>query len=341
MIAITLNIKLPIEHSTNLSNIPTITISEAEIMDGQHDTHGSSYAYADPHWAEFYDLWIATIFDTANKPHEDIAILWSQLSAQLAIPKGKNSGKKFKVIDVGTGTGRVVKSLIKCAVDEGIGLGGLHILGVDHGAAMVERAEKTYGKLAKDEGYERSGVTVLWQTCSATQLIEKNPAFEGETDLIIFAAGGLGHLTAEREVDTFLEEVAKLLGSHGVMIISILNETIAMGGKNAPMREEDAPDSQESMTIRSEENEGLVYRKSGAWQRWDKRGLIRTDGFRIAMLEENRDRNEMKVAKTKDVEWSLRIFEEATWERRVREKGLMIEGVKEGEIQRWYFLKRA
>lgn len=321
--------------------IPTSNISETERMDGQHTTHGTSYAYADPHWAEFYDLWIATIFDTADKPHEDVAVLWRQLSEGLAVPKSKENGKNFKVIDVGTGTGRVVKSLVQCAIDDGIGLGGLEILGVDHGVAMVERAEKTYGKLAKDMRYERRGVTVLWQTCSATQLAGQNPGFEGKTDMIIFAAGGLGHLTAEGEVNAFLKQVTKLLNSDGVAIISILNETIATGEKNAPMKEEEVPDLQESMTIRSEENEALVYMKSRAWQRWDDSGLVRTDGFRIEVLEDNRKGGEMKLVKTKDVEWSLRIFEEATWEGRLREMGLKIDGVQEGEIQRWYFLKRA
>src|SRR6266536_3889368 len=104
--------------------------------DGQHTTHGSSYAYADPHWAEFYDLWIATLFDTENKPHEDVAFIWAAVETLLQHrPSSGDGDKKVKIIDVGTGTGRVVKSLVKCMIDEGVRLDEVEILGVDHGAA--------------------------------------------------------------------------------------------------------------------------------------------------------------------------------------------------------------
>jgi SAM-dependent methyltransferase len=318
-------------------------------MDGQHTLHSQCYAYDDSHWAEFYDLWIATIFDTGTKPHEDVAVLWSTFSEQLAAFRSVSSsrngdegdGREFKVIDVGTGTGRVIKSMVQCAKDKGVELEGLEMLGVDHGAAMVERAKLTFERDFEDAA--SGGVRIDWQTCSATDIVARNPAFEVQTDLVIFAAGGLGHLTAEGEIDGFLGQVSRLLRADGVAIISILHETIKGVGGEAPMKGEDAPDLRESLVVESKEKEATVYRKSGTWQGWDETGEVRTDGFKMEVLEKTKGEGdgEMKVVKTKDVEWSLRVFDEEKWEGRVRDKGLKVERLEEGGIQRFYFLRKA
>ena len=314
-------------------------------MDGQHSKHGTDYAYSSSEWPEFYDLWIESIFGPG--PAEDIAVFSKCLQSMIddALPN-----QIITVLDVGTGTGRVIKdlcwtSMIKVPPNDGP---VVKFVGMDHSSAMLSRAMRNFFEQSCVEG-SRFG-DPEWFHGSAARFGSSGMVLELKTDLVIFAAGGIGHLTADGEVKLFLEQVKKVLreARGSVAIVSVLNEFI-------PRREGDFAEQsmehrgeevqEEEVRIASRDNPGLVYVKSPTVTTWD--GSVRTDRFSVKAVKEGHgDKGSSmeagsEVVWEKDMAWSIKQFNEPAWQEEVKSSGLEIDSVQDGLLQRWYFLRRA
>jgi SAM-dependent methyltransferase len=314
-------------------------------MDGQHSKHGTDYAYAFVEWPEFYDLWVESLFGPG--PAEDIAVFSKCLQGMInrAFPN-----QIITVLDVGTGTGRVIKDLcwaptIKVPPNNGP---LIKFVGMDHSNAMLIRAMGTFFEKSCDED-SRFG-DPEWFRGSAAEFGQNGLPLEGKTDLVIFAAGGIGHLTTDGEVKLFLEQVRKVLRDQGgsVAIVSVLNEFIP--GREGDLAEhakgnrgEEA--QEEEVRIASRDNLGLVYVKSPTRTTWE--GSVRTDKFSVKAVKErhgddsSNSKVESEVVWEKDMAWSVKQFDESAWQEEVQSSGLVIDSVQEGLIQRWYFLRIA
>jgi SAM-dependent methyltransferase len=312
-------------------------------MDGQYLSHSSSYAYGSEEWPEFYDLWVESLFGTG--PSEDIPVFRSALKRHVA---GCNGVHTINVVDIGTGTGRVIKDLWQ---EPNGSLKEVSFWGLDNAQAMLDRAKLTFGVLEATHRSESSDrparLPPIWIQAPAADFTSHLPELVGKTDLILFAAGGIGHLTADDEVIGFLTQVRQALRppEHSELaraVISVLYEMIPE--KNADLAVEQRrsgtglPSGEaldDGYKIPSRDHTGVMYSKSPTVSQWSHD--VRTDSFTIKIAK-HREGQEGEVFKEKDVAWSLRIFDEKAFKDAVEKSGLRVEEVREGEMQRWYFL---
>jgi ubiquinone/menaquinone biosynthesis C-methylase UbiE len=296
-------------------------------MDSQHTSHPTTYAYSNPHYPEFYDLYIRSLF--GSSPSQDSVLFFKALSS-IQRTKAGSPGQLVKVIDIGTGTGRVIKDLLSRLQDEDIYGGRVEMVGVDHSSSMLERAKRTM-QVQLEAGVGMG--EVRWIQAPATSFLAQVPELENEVDVLIFAAGGISHLTADGEVLEFLQQAKRALrkSDGSVAVVSILHEFIPDHEGNGFDTERDEEDE---ARVLSEEHSGLVYAKSPTRMSWV--GDVRTDRFAVKGVRVG-EAGEEKVWEQEMV-WSLRMFDEKAWERYLRSAGLVIGGVLELEIQRMYFL---
>jgi hypothetical protein len=346
-------------------------------MDGQHSSHGDSYAYSAPEWPEFYDLWTDSLF---GSKHEDVPIYWEKmldkissyvdrhatLSAAAASPGSHISfaDEEITVVDIGTGTGRVIKELVSALVPgliafaeqekENWNVNGngntqnyhprVQFVGLDHGQAMLWRAEDMFmdnwlGNWDRAAKYLKSP---QWVRTTAGDFVEECAELEKGVDLLIFAAGGISHLTGEEERKAFLGQVRKgLKERESLAVVSVLTDFIKgnEGNEGGEARMEGAA------RIESKDHAGLVYIKTPTVTNMD--GDLRTDKFSVRAVRQDdaptvdsAGSGEKEVWQ-KDMAWSVKLFDEAEWKTEVQSEGLKITSVKKGNIQRWYFLQLA
>ncbi|KAF8535905.1 S-adenosyl-L-methionine-dependent methyltransferase [Trichophaea hybrida] len=132
------------------------------------------------------------------------------------------------ILDIGTGTGAIIRALPSSLAE---------VWAIDHSSAMLDRARKTTP--------ERE---VHWV----------------ETNLAVFAAGGVGHLVETEERVGFLRELRKVLKAGGVGVVSVLKEEGKFG-------------EEQELVLESAEEAGVVYKKMPTVARWE--GDVRTDRF--------------------------------------------------------------
>ncbi|KAI9868662.1 MAG: hypothetical protein M1813_004512 [Trichoglossum hirsutum] len=318
-------------------------------MDGQHLSHSSSYAYSSEEWPECYDLWIEALFGA--EPLEDVPVFRSALERHIA---GRNNDHLINVVDIGTGTGRIIKAL--CQQPNGTPE-NVTFWGLDNAHSMLDRAKSTFGALeaARYVSDCQSGSTrrplPTWIEASAADFASSLPDLAGNVDLIIFAAGGITHLTADGEIERFLGQVRQMLRPPGDCepagaVISVLHEMIPEKNPNLAVEQEQSsrvlPDGDTvsaAHKIPSRDHPGITYIKSPTVSRWLSNN-VRTDSFSIKVIKDAEEdhHQDQEVLKEKEMAWSMRVFDEKAWSDAVRNSGLQIKEVREGEIQRWYFL---
>ena len=129
-------------------------------VDGQQSAHGESYAYISSYWAEFYDMWVEEVIGRAALAKDDdffFNLLWPFLS------KSANVRQPLRVVDMATGTGRVIRGILRKmnSLAQGAVPGEsqkeLHIWGIDHSQAMIDRAKA----ILEDE--IPSSTTMVWR----------------------------------------------------------------------------------------------------------------------------------------------------------------------------------
>jgi ubiquinone/menaquinone biosynthesis C-methylase UbiE len=154
--------------------------------------------YSSPYLVDYYDL-VAPNSDSID----DASFYW-RVYQELCSPLVKAPREPFVIMDVGTGTGRVVQGLSNSAATVGDDFLNTHILGVDNAQHMLEKAAQNLDPLFKDH--------VSWILGSALDL-ESVMAKSGysKVDLLIFSIGSISHLSQEGEPTKFLAQVSKIL----------------------------------------------------------------------------------------------------------------------------------
>jgi SAM-dependent methyltransferase len=168
-------------------------------MDGQHFSHGTSYAYSAPEWPEFYDLWVESL--SGPGPYEDARIFWNALRDIIAahreskfspsnIPDGK---EVITVVDLGTGTGRVINGLVAAMVAESQAEAKaeegessrviIRLVDVDHSKAMLKRARKRFDEVwsGKEGLLEGKVIGPHWMRASAARFVTEYGNVHEET----------------------------------------------------------------------------------------------------------------------------------------------------------------
>jgi SAM-dependent methyltransferase len=290
-------------------------------IDGQKSTHGESYAYTSPYWAEFYDMWVEDIVGLSALAKDD-DFFFSLLSPF----RSENSSiqKPLRVVDMATGTGRVIRGILRKMdwhTQTKTALGNqdkIELWGIDHSQAMIEHAKS----LLKSK--LQPSTTVIWCNTTAASFVDEFPELENTVDLVIFAAGSIGHLTAPGERKSFLQQVVKALRktAHSrthpsIAAISILKECDSLKSTG-----QDVPDLQVSHTTEmrktSRQWPHLEYHKSPITTLRNKEASL--DSFKLSVIETATG----KIISQEMYSWSLKIFNEEEWEREVSDCGLSI-----------------
>ena len=310
-------------------------------------------AYLNADWAECYDLWVHWLF--GDGPAEDIPVFAHLLQD---IAEMKPPGAPITIVDLGTGSGRVLIDL-QAAMQKIRGR-KFELWGVEPSAPMLDRAKKLWDaaveeKMKEDPGAENAWnndkVHIHWRKCSATDFASNIGRQLGQgADLIIFAAGGFAHVTDNADIQTFLGQVRKALAPDGIAIISFLREhlpesddnTFATHGAHAT-----DPNSQlkallsKPQRIPSEEHEGWVYikhpstakmrRTPGPWYE----GIV-TETFKLDIEHATKG----TLMRSQELSWDAKILDRLTMLEWIRKEGLTMERGMEGELQLWWTLKQ-
>jgi ubiquinone/menaquinone biosynthesis C-methylase UbiE len=308
-------------------------------MDGQLSTHGESYAYTSPYWAECYDMWVEDIVGPTALAKDD-DFFFSLLSPFL--PNISSKQEPLRVVDMATGTGRVIRGLLRNLESHAQkktpleNQDRIEIWGIDHSQAMIEGAKSLL------ENKLQPSTTVKWRNTTAANFVDENPQLHKAVDLIIFAAGSIGHLTAPGERKRFLQQVVKALRktdhsrtNHSVAAISILKEEVSLNSTG-----QDIPDLQVSqaseMRKTSQRWPHLEYHKSPITTLRNEDRLV--DSFKLSVIETATE----KIISQETHSWSLKLFNEDEWERELAGCGLnirdKIETKSKMASETWYLL---
>lgn len=157
---------------------------------------------------DFYDAMVATL-PPEYEPGEDVALYYSLLEVAL-----RANGGRARVLDLCTGTGRVVEGLVQrlhraptCSTSTGTppSPAGVEFVGVDLSVPMLDAAAAKLPAASLP-----AGTTCRWLPGDMARL---PPAAElgGPFDLVILSAGSFHHLLTRDEQRACLAGVRRLL----------------------------------------------------------------------------------------------------------------------------------
>ena len=168
--------------------------------------------------SDYYDsAYLADYYESLWTDHpalEDSTIYWSFVRPQIMTNHQANA--KMVLLDVGTGTGRVIQSLIdRAGNDAEVSLDAIEFIGVDKSPFMLDHARQAK-KLP-------SRVNVSWIVGSATALEELAPLADcpAQVHVLIFAFSGINHLYQPGEVDQFFSSARRVLRLGGLALVSV------------------------------------------------------------------------------------------------------------------------
>lgn len=303
-------------------------------------------AYHNPDWAECYDLWVELLFGSG--PAEDIPIFKKILHEIVA---SKPSGSTISIIDVGTGSGRVLTEL-QNAMHETSDRKFI-VWGTEPSKPMLDRAKRFWTE-AVDKRRIVTGLTdqleddkieAHWSQVGATNFAQDTwePLAQG-ADLVIFAAGGISHVTDDKDVKMFLEEVSEVFATGGKAIISILREYMPEpDGKDSTssystLNEQDAAILEflsKPQRIESKDHIGHVYIKSPSVK--TQNADIKTETFMLDVSDGNGE----TLLRSHELSWDTKMFNPTKMLDMIHKSELKVAQVIEGRIQVWWILEKS
>ncbi|PGH17483.1 hypothetical protein AJ79_01083 [Helicocarpus griseus UAMH5409] len=264
--------------------------------------------YDSAYLAEYYDLWAEK--NVKNLDIKDgVPIYTSILNDHLPIRSPAPSPEvPFAILDIGTGTGRVLINLANNAERDNLDLSNVHFIGVDNEPAMLERAEKAQATLSS---MARVG-KVMWAVGEAATVASASTlqGYAGAIDLLFFAAGSISHLIGPDEPQRFFAQVAALLRpGTGRAYLPIVNAMISKRSiTTEPVVERTWVKLQEAQEFPSKAFPNIIYKKYPVDESKIE-GCVKTDWHNFHVVRKLESGEEEVVQKDR-VEFSLRVWEE-------------------------------
>ena len=284
-------------------------------MSGQNGVRKSIEPYTTDCYAEFYDLWNGSFWPPQSK---DVAIVWDAVQSLIASRRNDQESGSINVIDVGCGTGRVLKDLLERSRDSATPLPNVKFYGVDLSKPMLRRGE-AYLQAHPDL---QKVAQVEWVNASGEQFTSVLPQLKDSCDLVAWSGGGFSHLDSEEKQLLFLRQMAVALRSHSssaLGIIPVLDQSI-------PSRAAD-PATSEMFEVpwegRSVANPDVTYHKSVNEVFW--KGPVRHDCWTISV----RKTENGEELHSEQIEHTLLNLDEDKWPSLVKQAGLQISRVQE------------
>ncbi|KAK2802470.1 hypothetical protein FQN51_004533 [Onygenales sp. PD_10] len=268
-----------------------------------------SSLYDSKYLAEYYDLWAeknSSILDMKDGSRIYTSILKQALPARSPEPSPEDP---FVILDIGTGTGRVLVNISNDAERDGISLSNTELIGVDNAPAMLERAKR-----AQSQTPSMASVgNIVWALGEAAT-VASLPAlknYAGRVDLVIFAAGSISHLTGPDEPLHFFQQLALLLrpGS-GRAYTPIVNTGITKRSiTEEPKGEKRLVDLAAVQILPSKMFPNVIYKKGGVDESKEE-GAIKTRYHNFHVLRQEGSEAEENVIAEYRVEFVVRLWQE-------------------------------
>ncbi|KAL8807130.1 MAG: hypothetical protein Q9200_004796 [Gallowayella weberi] len=290
---------------------------------GSQDTLSAFISpFADEHYTDFYDAHVARFWKPGHG--SDIQLIWESLQDLLRL---QDRASPLNVVDMGTGTGRVIRGLLANAKAEGIEKLDAKFFGIDPGTSMLRR-----GRDLLEANEQLHGIAdVTWVLSDALGFTADEPAVCGATDLLFFAGGGFNHLLSPGEIVGFLREVARSLRTNSPSATAVM----VIQGESIPSMMATFPnDDGEASTVVSKKMPEITYEKSADTKTWA--GPLHVDAFtlKVKSTEDGRVLKEFKFR------YDLRQFDEEAWPGLVEKAGLKITRERDYALGRAYYLQR-
>lgn len=209
------------------------------------ETYHEHSAYSSPYVAEYYDLTNNSIAASSDR-----TVYWNAYQTMRDLRP--HDGVPYVILDVGTGSGRVIRDLAAQILEANLPRLEGKFIGLDIEQHMLNRATKKPIK-GLDPGQ------ISWILGSALELSEIFPSSNGGTgqfDMVIFPYGNISHLIEPGEPECFLHQLAKVVKpGTGRAYISIVHMLAAKDENPAWLVEMDAPNE-----IPSQDFPNVTYR---------------------------------------------------------------------------------
>ncbi|KAJ5610823.1 hypothetical protein N7510_007542 [Penicillium lagena] len=259
--------------------------------------------YTSPYMAEFYDVYWKDFFSTT----QDCAIYANQLQS---VRDQTPSGSPLLVLDVCTGSGRIIEGLISSTQDENDRK--IHFIGLDIAEDMINRAVKL--RLPASE----TAVTTSWVVGSALDLRTSlaTIAPKQKVDLITIAFGSISHFHEDGQPEQFLREVAQLLRQGtGRAAISFVSTFVS---PDVPIC---LPGETRTPEIPSKQFPGIYYQETALEP--SAGNCIYLDRREVTVIKADSEGNR-KVLLKQEVNTPFRIFSEEKIHLMMKQAGLRI-----------------
>lgn len=245
--------------------------------------------YSSPYLVDYYDL-----VAPKSESVDDSSFYW-KVYQELRSSLLKNPTEPFVIMDVGTGTGRVIKGLSSNATSAGDDFFNTKILGVDNAQEMLNKADLNSDYLSQEHVSWILGSALALETVMAQSGYEK-------VDLLIFSIGSISHLWEEGQPEKFLEQVSKVLRpGTGRAYVSIYD------GSLVQKKDEISFHQPKGVTeVRSSIFPNTMYRESN--HRGEVQNKIKNVKFELEVVEETEHGEE--VLETNNISMKMRQWDE-------------------------------
>lgn len=262
----------------------------------ESDYYGSEYL------ADYYEsLW------TDHPALKDVDVYWDFCKRHLSSHPHSNP---FTLLDVGTGTGRVIHALIeKATADPSLDISSIRFIGMDKSQFMLNRANK---------GRKRpQDINESWLLGTATALDQLEPLVHPhpKIDVLIFAFSGINHLHMPGEVDEFFSSVSKILKPGGLALVSVCTPLLDV---TETYIENPFGEVKE---VESKSIEGILYRERNTGQRIE--GDLFINSMKIEVCRMNTDGSE-QVIESNDYNIPLRLLTHEQLQTSISNSGLLL-----------------
>ncbi|OGM40522.1 hypothetical protein ABOM_010632 [Aspergillus bombycis] len=285
--------------------------------------------------AEYYDLQAKADVTTLNA-QGDAKVYLSALERQMeSYYPLDHHGEHLVVLDVGTGTGRVLANLATDAVRDGIPLSNVEFIGVDKEPSMIHRALAVQRETPSMSQVGR----IDWLVGDVLHLIsaELLETHINQVDLLLSASGSVSLLFRAGELMRFFAQAAALLRPRsGRFYLSVKKDLISTQATTKPT-DENATDAGlcERHEFPSELYEGIVYRQlpteSPALD-----GIIKRTPYQLQVIRRT-DAGCEEVIEENHIECVQRIWKETELLECFKEAGLESVGIIQLHMRRTMF----
>ncbi|KAE8355894.1 hypothetical protein BDV28DRAFT_155027 [Aspergillus coremiiformis] len=241
--------------------------------------HNSAYE------AEYCDL-RAKAHATSRDTQGDAEIYLSALkNQQETYSPLDHHGEHVVVLDVGTGTGRVLVNLANDADTHDLPLTNVEFIGVDKEPAMIHRAV-----VAQRETQSMLQLSRIdWLVGEALHLTSAELLENriNQVDLLLFAGGSVSHLIGPDEPLGFFAQAAALLRPRsGRFYLAVRDDLISTRSITRHMEHfEPSVEVHDRRDFPSQLYEGVVYRELSMGQS-EVDGSIKTDRYRLQVVKQ-------------------------------------------------------